>query len=507
MPTLLEQFTTKNMHKDSSIPFLIEESIRLKIGKLGPNGELVIKTGKHTGRSADDKYVVLNSESSDQVWWENNVNKMEQSSFDQLHTDVLNYLNDGRTVYHSKRSIGHADHYSLGVELVTTEPNAIIFSYYMFKNQNENNSGEYKILHAPNFFLDPAKYKTKSSTVIVTCFKSKTTIIIGTLYSGEIKKSMFSIMNFLLPKINILPMHSGACLNDKNESFVFFGLSGTGKTTLSTDEGTFLIGDDEHGLSDKGIFNFENGCYAKTMKLGLETEPAIFTASTQFASYLENVALSDDQKSIDFFDGSLTENGRSSYPLNFIKDRVPSGEGKIPKHIFFLTADAFGVLPAISRLNQKEAKKYFVLGYTAKLAGTEIGIKTPKAAFSPCFGAPFMLLHPSVYANLLSQYMEKYGMNVWLINTGWNGGGYGEGSRFPLKITRELIRAVSNGELTNANFVKDEIFNLEIPTKVRSMNEEILIPSRSWKNQTKYNEEAIKLRDKFETEIKKFRLD
>jgi phosphoenolpyruvate carboxykinase (ATP) len=219
------------------------------------------------------------------------------------------------------------------------------------------------------------------------------------------------------------------------------------------------------------------------------------------------VALSEDQKSIDFFDGSITENGRSSYPLNFIKDRVISGEGKIPKHIFFLTADAFGVLPAISKLNQKEAKKFFVLGYTAKLAGTEIGIKTPKAAFSPCFGAPFMLLHPSVYANLLSQYMDKYGMNVWLINTGWSGGGYGEGSRFPLKITRELIRAVSNGELENAVFIKDEIFNLEVPTKIRNITEETLIPSRSWKNQTKYNEEAIKLRDKFDSEIKKFKLD
>lgn len=505
MTNLLNNFKKEAIHSNMPIPFLMQKTIEEKKGKIGPHGELVIYTGAHTGRSADDKYVVLNELTKDTVWWQNNINQMSEDTFQNLQTDVLDFLKQQNNLYHSTRSIGNTKHYSINIELVSTEPNAVHFSYYMFKDHAQKANDEFKIIHAPDFPLDPKKYNTRSKTVVVTCFKQKTTIIIGTHYSGEIKKSMFSIMNFVLPSLKVLPMHSGACTNKQNDSFVFFGLSGTGKTTLSTDEGTFLIGDDEHGLSDNGVFNFENGCYAKTMKLAQETEPAIYNASTQFSSFLENVKMSDDQSFLDFFDASITENGRSSYPLTFIKDRVLSGEGVVPKHMFFLCADAFGVLPPVSKLSTQQAKDYFVLGYTAKLAGTEIGIKEPKAAFSPCFGAPFMLLHPSKYAELLSHYMEKYKMNIWLVNTGWYGGGYGVGERFPLSITRDLIRAIQNNELDNVEFSNEEIFGHLIPNKVRSLDSKILFPHQAWKNQAEYQEAALKLKNRFDTELKKFK--
>lgn len=507
MTKLIDLFSTEQVLLNCPIPFLMQKTIETKRGFIGPHGEMVIYTGEHTGRSADDKYVVLDEKTKDTIWWENNIHQMSPETFQTLKSDVVNYLKAEKNLFASTRSIGNENHYAINIELISTEPNAVHFSYYMFKDEMKKANDSFKIIHAPHFELDPKKYNTRSKTVIVSDFKEKTTIIIGTQYSGEIKKSMFSVMNYVLPSLNVLPMHSGACNNQKGESFVFFGLSGTGKTTLSTDEGTFLIGDDEHGLSDHGVFNFENGCYAKTMKLALETEPAIYQASTQFSSFLENVKMSDDQSTLDFFDGSLTENGRSSYPLTFIKDRVESGVGPVPKHMFFLSADAFGVLPPVAKLTIDQAKKYFVLGYTAKLAGTEVGVKSPKAAFSPCFGAPFMLLHPSKYAELLSVYMNKYGMNIWLINTGWYGGGYGVGERFPLKITREVIRAIQNNELENAAFETEEIFGHQIPTKLRSVDPKILNPKNAWKNSEEYFTEAKKLKARFDDELKKFKMD
>jgi phosphoenolpyruvate carboxykinase (ATP) len=504
MTKLIDLGFSKQFKKNSPISFLMQKTIEMKKGKLGPNGEIIILTGSHTGRSADDKYVVMNEISKDSIWWENNIHQMSEENFGQLKKDVLKYLEDEKDLFYSTRSIGNNKHYSINIELLSTEPNAVHFSYYMFKENDPKAQDEYKILHAPHFKLDPKKYNTRSETVIVSCFKDKTTIIIGTEYAGEIKKSMFSTMNFLLPKLGILPMHSGSCANKQGNAFVFFGLSGTGKTTLSTDIETSLIGDDEHGLSDQGIFNFENGCYAKTFKLSNETEPAIYEASTQFSSYLENVTMNDDHSKIDFFDNKYSENGRASYPLTFIKDRIKSGEGSIPKDIFFLSADAFGVLPPISKLTSEQAKKYFVLGYTAKLAGTEIGVKSPKATFSSCFGAPFMLLKPARYAELLEKYISKYNMNVWLINTGWFGGAYGVGERFPLKITRELIRAVQNNELENVGFTHEEIFGHQIPNKVRDIDSKILFPELAWKNKDEYFTEARKLKNLFDNEAKKY---
>jgi phosphoenolpyruvate carboxykinase (ATP) len=486
------------------IAFLMQKTIENKKGILGPAGEMIINTGTHTGRAANDKYVVKNEVTEKNIWWENNINPMTDQNFQLLKTDTINYLKSQPELYQANRSIGNIAHYSINIDLISTEANAIHFSYFMFKEFELKSQEEFQIIHAPNFVIDPAKYKTKSKTVIVTCFKDKTTIIIGTKYSGEIKKSMFSILNYILPSIDVLPMHSGACTNKQEDSFVFFGLSGTGKTTLSTDEDTLLIGDDEHGLSRKGIFNFENGCYAKTFKLSKETEPAIFNASTQFSSFLENVSINKAQNQIDFFDGSVTENGRASYPLTFIKKRVHSGVGKVPHHIFFLSADAFGVLPPVSKLTTTQAKNYFVLGYTAKLAGTEIGIVEPKATFSPCFGAPFMLLHPSRYADLLSLFIEKYKMNIWLINTGWFGGKFGVGERFALKTTREIIRAIQNNELDQCEYELEPIFGHNIPKKIRNLDSKILNPKLAWKNQIEYQTTATDLKKQFDEVLKKF---
>jgi phosphoenolpyruvate carboxykinase (ATP) len=328
-------------------------------------------------------------------------------------------------------------------------------------------------------------------------------IIVGTLYAGEIKKSLFSIMNYLLPEKGILPMHSGANRGPEG-SAVFFGLSGTGKTTLSTDEGRKLIGDDEHGLSDQGVFNFEGGCYAKTIRLNVEAEPGIYHASTRFGAMLENVVMNPETRQVDFDDASITENGRSSYPLSFIDGVEPSHNGPVPKNMFFLSADAFGVLPPVAKLTPAQAMFYFVLGYTAKLAGTEIGVKEPQATFSPCFGAPFMMRHPSVYARLLEQYMTKHNISVWLINTGWANGPYGVGQRFPIKVTRSIIRQVQDGTLDKIPSEKDPIFGFAIPQHVEGVDRKTLNPSLSWPDSKAYQKKAQELAKMFHTQMKTF---
>ncbi len=487
---------------------LIQHSLQMKHAHLGPNGELIIDTRPHTGRSADDKYIVKNSATENSIWWENNIRVMDGITFDKLTQKIFEYYTSKDKIFTTDQSMGSSDHIALGVKVYSPMPSAILFSEYMFKEKTNNIFDSYSVYHAPDLEIVPEEFGLRSKTVIATCFERKATLIIGSKYSGEIKKSMFSILNYLLPTKNILPMHSGANLSKRGDSYVFFGLSGTGKTTLSTDTETLIIGDDEHGLSPEGVFNFEGGCYAKTFKLGADTEPEIFAASTRFGSYLENVFFDTKNYKVDFFNGSETENGRSSYPLEFLPERVKESKGPIPKDIFFLSADAFGVLPPLSKLTPDLAEKYFVLGYTAKLAGTEIGVKSPKATFSPCFGAPFMLRHPTAYANILREYLLKYNINVWLVNTGWYGGEFGVGERFPLKITRDLIRAVQNHELdfdlTSDSFEKDEMFGFYIPKKVRNIDQNILNPKRAWKNSSEYNTKAKELLLSFENQIKKF---
>lgn len=504
---LLSSFTKNPLNKfhlNSSKTFYMNESIKLGQGSLGPHGELVVMTGTHTGRSANDKFVVKTEKTKNTIWWENNLGEMSIEDFNILETDVIEYLSHQKVLYATQRSIGNSKHFSLNIETITEMPSSAMFTQYMFKESDSAATETYGILHAPFMKIDPKRYKVNSPTVIVTCFEKKLTIIIGSLYAGEIKKSMFSIMNYLTPENNILPMHSGASQNSKGDSFVFFGLSGTGKTTLSTDEGVLLIGDDEHGLSDKGLFNFEGGCYAKTYKLAAETEPAIYSASTRFTSFLENVVYDSEKSKLDFFDSSITENGRSSYPLSFIDEKVSHGVGAVPKALFFLSADAFGVLPPLARLSTELAMKYFVLGYTAKLAGTEVGVKTPKAAFSPCFGAPFMLRHPTEYAKLLAHYINKYQLKVYLVNTGWTGGEYGVGQRFPLAVTRRLIRAVQAGELESTTFEKDPVFGFEVPLFIEGVDSKILNPMKAWSDEAAYLVKAKELQNSFVEQMKKF---
>jgi phosphoenolpyruvate carboxykinase (ATP) len=495
----------KNIYMNSPRSFLIQETVARGIGKLTKDGSLVVTTGKHTGRSANDRYIVKSETTENTIWWANNFKPMTSETFMKLREKVINYLNEDRDLFITERSVGADETHNIGARLVTTNPNHALFSTHLFRSKmREMNDNDFTILHAPELKLDPSEFGTVSETAVVTDIDTKTTIICGSLYAGEIKKSMFAVMNYMLPESNILPMHAGASRLANGDVSVFFGLSGTGKTTLSTDEGTFLIGDDEHGLSEAGTFNFEGGCYAKTYKLSAETEPEIFAASNRFGALLENVVLDETTGTVDYFDKSIAENGRSSYPLDFIDELEKSSRGSTPKHIFFLSADAFGVLPPVAKLTKEQAMFYFVLGYTAKLAGTEIGVTEPQATFSPCFGAPFMLRHPSEYAKLLGEYIDKLGFNVWMINTGWTGGQYGKGERFPLKITRDIIRSIQANELNEIATEKDPIFGLQIPCKVREIPSAILNPHTAWNDDTGYNKVAQDLAASFHKQMESF---
>lgn len=485
--------------------FLIKKTVELGQGVLGKHGELVVNTLPFTGRAAKDRYVVMNAITKDKIWWENNINAMTPENFEKLRIKVVEYLNKSKNLFISENSVGAHPKHNLGVRVISERPTAILFSHYLFrKMERPFAKKDFHILHAPLLELNPADFGMKTKTIIVTCFERNLTIIVGTLYSGEIKKSMFSVLNFIVPDENVFPMHAGANEGPNGDVSVFFGLSGTGKTTLSTDEDRKLIGDDEHGLSDEGVFNFEGGCYAKTYKLSKEAEPDIYEASTRPGSFLENVVIDEKTGEIDFNDKSHSENGRSAYPMDFIKNIKKSAVGGIPQNIFFLTADAFGCLPPVSKLSKEQAMYYFVLGYTAKLAGTEVGVVEPQATFSPCFGAPFMLRHPSVYAKLLGHYIEKYKIQVWLINTGWSGGPYGVGERFPIKITRQIIRSIQKTGLKGFVMQKDPIFKLEIPNEIPGVDSSALNPRNTWKNAQDYDKKATEMAKSFEKAISKF---
>ena len=508
----MKEFFTKlglpeeiNFYYNRPRSFYIQETIRRGYGRLSKDGALIVETGKHTGRSANDRYIVKSKTTEDSVWWENNLNPMTPETFAKLKEKVLGVLSREKELYVTERSVGaHVDN-NISAMTISTHPQYSVFTGHLFRDKiRDFKDSDFTILHAPGVNLNTEEFGTKSETCVVTCFDTNTTIIVGTFYAGEIKKSMFAAMNYRLPEIGVLPMHAGASRLETGESSVFFGLSGTGKTTLSTDIGTYIIGDDEHGLSDEGVFNFEGGCYAKTYKLSAETEPEIYEAANRFGSMIENVTYDKKTGEIDFFDKSMTENGRAAYPLEFIDELEETSQGQVPQHIFFLTADAFGVLPPVSKLTKEQAMFYFVLGYTAKLAGTEIGVKEPTATFSPCFGAPFMLRHPSVYAKLLGEYLDKHNIKVWLVNTGWTGGPYGEGERFPLSITRNIIRGVQSNSVNETTTEKDPIFGLEIPLEIKNVESEVLQPQKTWKDQSDYTSKAQNLATSFHKQMKTF---
>jgi len=503
------ELLNSKMLKNLSAEELIAKTLEKGQAKLTAQGALSVVTGKHTGRSAQDKYVVDSGQSTQDIWWENQIHKMTEDQFDKLLNDVNSYLLQKDELFYSEHNACAHKDYRQKVSVLTPSPHHSLFTDHMFRKDDlessSNHLKDFLVIHAPDFNAEKGVYGNHSSAIVTTHFDKRITIIVGTLYAGEIKKSVFSTLNYELPLRGVLPMHSGVSVSADKKVSVFFGLSGTGKTTLSNDTGSLLVGDDEHGLCEQGVFNFVGGCYAKTLGLSEQTEPEIFKAASTPGALIENVILDKDNFEPQFKDNSITDNGRCSYPLEFLPNVVPSGISEQPDYIFFLTADAFGVLPPVARLDVEEAKKYFLLGYTAKLAGTEMGVKDPQATFSACFGAPFMLRHPSCYAELLEKYIKQKNIPVYLINTGWTEGPYGVGHRFPLKTTREIIRSVQSGALEKADFIQDDYFGLQIPNQLEGIDEKALKPWLSWKDYDAYKEQASQLKKRFDEEYIKIK--
>lgn len=476
-------------------------------GKLASSGALAVNTGEFTGRSPKDRFIVKDDVTRDKVWWGNINIPFPTDKFDKLYDKVTSYLSEKEIFVRDSYACADKD-YKLNIRVVTEHPWTNMFAHNMFLRPTEEElpgfDPEWLLVNAPGFMADPSEDGTRQHNFAILNFTKKIVLIGGTGYTGEIKKGIFSALNFILPVYkNTMPMHCSANVGDNGETAIFFGLSGTGKTTLSADPERKLIGDDEHGwTAENTIFNFEGGCYAKVINLSQENEPDIYNAIKPGA-ILENVVM-DDKGVVDFEDTSITQNTRVSYPIYHIENiQVPS-IGKNPKNIFFLTADAFGVLPPISKLTPGQAAYHFISGYTAKVAGTEEGINEPTPSFSACFGAPFMPLHPTKYAEMLSKKMKDAGVNVWLINTGWTGGPYGVGSRMKLKYTRAMITAALEGKLKDVDFEKHPIFGLQVPQSCDNVPSEVLNPKGTWKNQKAYDIQASELAVSFRENFAKF---
>lgn len=489
-------------------PELIEESIRLNMGVLSDNGALCVDTGKFTGRSPKDRFIVRDHETTDTVDW-GNINKpLEEEQYAVLKKDILDYVRQ-RIMYVHDGYVCADENYRVNVRLMAEYPWSAIFAHNMFlrlsKEEVEGYAPEWTIVSAPGFLADPSRHGTRQGNFAVINFPDRAILIGGTGYTGEIKKGVFSVLNYLLPQVeDVLSMHCSANVGKQGDTAIFFGLSGTGKTTLSADPMRFLIGDDEHGWSDEGIFNFEGGCYAKCVDLTPEKEPDIFNA-IRHGALLENVRFHPGTRTVNYADISVTENTRVSYPIYHISNIAPGSVAGHPKNIFFLTADAFGVLPPVSKLNAAQAMYHFISGYTAKVAGTEADVKDPQATFSACFGAPFLPLHPARYAMMLGEMMERHKVNVWLVNTGWSGGPYGVGSRIKLSNTRAMITAALEGSLNDVRYKKHEIFNLSMPMSCPGISDQnILNPVLTWKDHESYREKAIALAQSFHRNFMKY---
>ncbi len=496
------------VHWNLSPEELAEISIEKNMAVRADSGAISVNTGEFTGRSPKDRFIVRDEITEDHVWWGDINIGFDPEAFDRLHAKVTDYLS-GKEIYARDVYACADDRYKMKIRAINELPWSNLFVSNMFINPNDeelaNFDPEWTIINAPGFKADPEVDSTRQHNFAILSFSKKTALIGGTGYTGEMKKGIFSALNFILPhQKNTLSMHCSANVGEDGDTAIFFGLSGTGKTTLSADPNRRLIGDDEHGwTSDNAIFNFEGGCYAKVIDLSEEKEPDIFKAIKPGA-LLENVTFKEGTNEVDFHDKSITENTRVSYPIEHINNiQVPS-VGHDPKNIFFLTADATGVLPPISKLTPGQAAYHFISGYTAKVAGTEAGITEPVAAFSACFGAPFMPLHPTAYAEMLSQKMQEAGVNVWLVNTGWSGGGYGTGSRIKLKYTRAMITAALNGQLDDEKYKEHPVFGLHMPTECPNVPDEILHPRRTWANGDAYDEAALTLAGKFEKNFSKF---
>nr|A4WVP0.1 RecName: Full=Phosphoenolpyruvate carboxykinase (ATP); Short=PCK; Short=PEP carboxykinase; Short=PEPCK [Cereibacter sphaeroides ATCC 17025] len=489
------------VHYNLIEPALVEAAVKRGEGRLGRGGAFLCSTGAFTGRSPKDKFVVRTPSVEDTIWWENNA-PMDPEAFDRLHADMLEHMK-GRTYFVQDLFAGADPELRLDVRMVTELAWHGLFIRHMLRRPERTELDsfvpEWTVINCPSFKADPARHGCRTDTVITLNFDKKLILIANTEYAGENKKSVFTLLNYILPGKGVMAMHCSAnhAIGNTDDAAVFFGLSGTGKTTLSADPSRTLIGDDEHGWSDKGTFNFEGGCYAKTINLSPEAEPEIYATTSKFATVVENMVYNEETLELDFDDDSLTANTRCAYPLEYISNASATGMGGHPKNVIMLTCDAFGVLPPIARLTPAQAMYHFLSGFTSKVAGTERGVTEPQPTFSTCFGAPFMPRRPEVYGKLLQEKITSLGATCWLVNTGWTGGAYGTGKRMPIKATRALLTAALDGSLANVTFRKDPNFGFEVPTELHGVDSSLLDPRSTWADPAAYDAQAKKLVEMF----------
>jgi phosphoenolpyruvate carboxykinase (ATP) len=500
---------TINCHYQLSPEELTEQALLRGEGVINNTGALCINTGEFTGRSPQDKFIVKDSITATTVNWNNFNIPIEEKYFHQLRQKMLAYLGKKDEIWVRDAYACADDNFRLNIRVINEQPSANLFAYNMFlrptEEQLETFEPDWHIIQAPGFTANPTDDGTRQHNFAIVSFTHKTILIGGSGYTGEIKKGIFTILNLLLPyNHHVLSMHCSANMGCNDDVAIFFGLSGTGKTTLSADPNRQLIGDDEHGWTDTGVFNFEGGCYAKTIDLSEDKEPEIYHA-IHAGALVENVGFYNGTREIDFTNNTITENTRVSYPLHFVSNAAEPSVGGLPKNIFFLTCDAYGILPPISKLTKAQAMYQFISGYTARVAGTEAGVTEPKSTFSACFGAPFMPLHPGFYANMLGEKMEDNNVNVWMINTGWNGGGYGIGKRMKLNYTRAMITAALNGDLENVDYEAHPVFGMLMPKFCPKVPKELLSPRYTWADRTAYDVAAKKLAQEFVTNFEKYK--
>ena len=500
--------TNKTVYWNLTTEELYEMALAKGEGNITCGGAFCTETGKLTGRAPNDRFFVKTPEVADKIWWNKSNKPIEEKYFDILFEKAKKYM-ENIDLFVRDAYVGSAEASRMPIRVISEYAWHNIFARNMFiqpkPEERQNIVPQFTVVFLPNLKADPATDGTESETAILINFNKKIVLIAGSAYAGESKKAIFTVMNYMLPQRGIMTMHCSANVGKNNDSALFFGLSGTGKTTLSADVNRGLIGDDEHGWDDDGVFNFEGGCYAKVIKLSAEAEPQIYATTHRFGTILENVVFDENTRTLDLDSASLTENTRASYPLTYIENAVPSERGPHPKNIIFLTYDAFGVLPPISKLSKEQAMYHFISGYTAKVAGTEKGVKEPQTTFSTCFGGPFMALHPSKYAELLKQKIEKHNANCWLVNTGLVGGPYGIGKRISIKYTRALLNAALDGKLAKVNFVKDTVFGFEIPCECEGVPAEILQPANIWPNKDEYYKKYQELAAAFVKNFEKFK--
>jgi phosphoenolpyruvate carboxykinase (ATP) len=500
--------TRATLHWNLVTAKLVETAVARREGKLSAEGPLVVETGAHTGRSAQDKFIVRDAETESTVWWGKSNKAMGPEHFAALRADFLKAVHGMEDLFVQDLYGGSQPEHRVRVRVINELAwhNLFIRTMLVRPEEGELKSfvPDYTIIDLPSFRAGPQRHGCRSETVIAVNMSEKLILIGGTRYAGEMKKSVFGILNYLLPPTGVMPMHCSANMGPNGDTAVFFGLSGTGKTTLSADPARTLIGDDEHGWSDTAVFNFEGGCYAKMIRLSPEAEPEIFATTKRFGTVLENVVMDPVTRQLDLHDNSLAENSRGAYPIDFIPNASDANMGAVPRNIVMLTADAYGVLPPIAKLTPDQAMYHFLSGYTARVAGTEIGVTEPDATFSTCFGAPFMPRHPSVYGNLLKERIARGNVDCWLVNTGWTGGKYGVGNRMPIKATRALLNAALDGSLNDAEFRTDPNFGFKVPVDVPGVDSAILDPRETWANKAEYDTTAAKLVDLFNENFAQF---